>query len=131
MIATDMLQNLLTELGEAERHLLRSHRVRLNVDKVTADGRNALCSAAQIHRRLLRPDHLAEEGVAACHQALSSLHRIGLTPLIGWLPRDASNTFFKIDPQDPFRLRMALSVAGISYRLLSDEAQVQRFGTYG
>jgi hypothetical protein len=106
------VQEVLAELGKMERELLRRYHIRLRVDKVTSDGRSALCSAAQVRRRFLRTDHTSYEVVDTCHEALIPLQRIGISPLIGWLPRERSNEFMKIDPKDPFRIRWALSVMG-------------------
>ncbi len=105
-------QELIAELGDAEEELLRNHRIRLRVDKVTPDGRSALCSAAQVHNRFLRSEYSPEAGVRVCHHALLSMHRIGLSPLIGWIPRDIEIEFSDIAPNDPFSLRKALLAAG-------------------
>ncbi len=113
-----MPPDLLVHLSAAERELLRRYRVRLRVDKVTDDGRSALCSGAQVQRRFLRADHASEQMIAMCHEALSALHHIGISPLIGWLPRHVPSRFPEIDPQDPFSLRKALGAAGFEQRLL-------------
>jgi hypothetical protein len=111
LVSTDhiRLQEVLGELGKVERQLYRRYRIRLRVDKVSHDGRSALCSAAQVRRRFLRADHTSYEVVETCHEALEPLRIIGVMPLIEWLPRQKSNTFMKIDPKDPFRVLWALA----------------------
>ncbi len=109
---------VLAHLGKMERELMRRHHIRLRVDKVTPDGHSALCSAAQVRTLFFRGDHKTFEGVEACHIALSSLHLIGLSPLIGWLPREKFGPFMKIDPKDPFQIGQALRDAGLEHFLL-------------
>ncbi len=112
--------DLLNQLRDAEHSLLRQHHVRLRVDKVTSDGRNALCVASQVRSRFLRQDLAAEEIIAACHGALSTLHRVGLNPLIGTVPRTTFAGLQKPDPNDPFLLRSALHAAGFETMLRPD-----------
>lgn len=122
---------LFAELHKAELNLLRHYRIRLRVDKLTTDGRSALCSATQIERRFLRADLAPHEGVAACHKAISALHRFDLSPLIGWSSRMATHGFAKIDPDDPFLLRMALRTAGPEHHLHNKERLEAGNGTMG
>lgn len=107
-------EDFILELGVSERDLLRRHRVRLVVEKVTPDGRNALCVAGQFRSRFLRQDLDVEEVVDICHTALSSLYRVGLSPLIGAVDRQLLVGLKKVDPNDPYHLRSALMVAGLT-----------------
>jgi len=116
---TERSLDLLDQLRTAEHDLLRQHYVRLRVNKVTADGRNAMCVACQVQSRFLRQDLKAEEIVAACQAALSTLHRVGLNPLIGTVPRQTFAGLEEPDPNDPFLLRSALSAAGFGEMLLT------------
>lgn len=118
MTPFDQYLDLMTQLHTAERHLLGRHSIRLRVDRVTADGRNAICSAAQVQYRLFRADHRSDEIASICHEALNSLYRVGLTPLIGTLQRSNNKAFGRMDPRDPFQLRKALLTAGREELLL-------------
>lgn len=112
--------DLLARLGGSEKILLHKHGVRLRVDKVTLDGRNVLCSATQVQRRFLRPDHTQEAVVEFCQSALSPLYRVGLSPLIRAYPHVKGEAFGRIDANDPFGLRSALIIAGSEGLLLPE-----------
>jgi hypothetical protein len=118
MTPFDQYLDLMTQLHGAERHLLSRHSIRLRVDRVTVDGRNAICSAAQVQYRFFRPDHRSDEIASICHESLSSLYRVGLNPLIGTLQRSTNKAFGRMDPKDPFQLRRALLTAGREELLL-------------
>ena len=106
------LADLLTNLREAEKHLLRRHCIRLRIDKVTSDGRNALCSAAQVKRMFFWSAHHKERVVTLAHQAILPLHTLGLFPLISAFPLDQVHVFGPVKEDDPFEIRRALLQAG-------------------
>ncbi len=118
MTPFDQYLDLVTQLHGAERRLLSRHSIRLRVDRVTIDGRNAFCSAAQVQHRFFRPDHRSDEIASICHESLNSLYRVGLNPLIGTLQRSTNKAFGRMDPNDPFQLRKALLAAGKEELLL-------------
>jgi len=117
MTREEPAMDLLTRLHALELTLLRQQGVRLRVDKVTPDGLNALCTAAQVERSFLRSVLPAEGLVAVCHEALASLYRVGLRPLVSAQP-DPATAFKPLDADDPFQLRMALRTAGMDELLL-------------
>lgn len=133
LVSTDhiRLQEVLGELGKVERHLYRRYRIRLRVDKVSHDGRSALCSAAQVRRRFLRADQASYQVVETCHEALEPLRIIGVMPLIEWLPRQKSDMFMKIDPKDPFRVLWALGRSVNGQVLVPAEPSIMSFSQVG
>jgi len=102
---------LLSHLVKHERMLSRRYGVRLRVDKITGDGKNALCSIAQLRRRWFRSALSAEEMIELAHAALLPLHRIGLSPLVSALPPRARATFPAPNKNDPFGIRSAMRQA--------------------
>lgn len=118
--------DLLARLHESESTLMRKYGVRLRVDKVTFDARNALCSATQVQRRFLRSDHTQEAIVEYCQFALMPLYRVGISPLISACPQISDDRFEKIEPTDPFQLRSAL-IHARSEGLLLPEFVVPQF----
>ena len=88
--------------------LLRKYGVRLRVDKITSDGKSALCSIAHVCRPWFRALRTGEELVALAHAALAPLYRVGLTPLVSSLPRQPKASFSTLDKNDPFGLGCAL-----------------------
>lgn len=106
--------DLLAKLAVTEKTLLRKHGIRLRVDKVSADGNSALCSAAQVQRRFLRADHTQEAIVEYCQLALAPVYQMGLSPLIRAYPRIKGALFDPVDTSDPFGLRNALYTKGLS-----------------
>jgi hypothetical protein len=105
---------LVAKLAVTEKTLLRKHGIRLRVDKISADGINALCSAAQVQRRFLRSDHTQEAIVEHCQLALSPVYQVGLSPLIRAYPHIKGALFEPIDAKDPFGLRSALHTKSLS-----------------
>lgn len=105
--------DLLVQLRCAEELLLKRHLVRLCVHKITSDGCNALCVAGQVRSRFLRRDLGPVEVVDVCHTALSTLHRVGLRPLVATVRREALAGLQPPDPGNPFMLRTALHAAGL------------------
>ncbi len=103
-----MTKELTDHLSVQERSLLRRHGVRLRVDKVTDDGRYALCSACQIERSFFRPLLSDIALVSIAHQAFMKLNLFGLQTLISVVPKGPLTVFPAVDPQDPFQLRYAL-----------------------
>ncbi len=105
-------RDLITHLRDAERRLLRRYCIRLRIDKITVDGRNALCSAAQVKRRFIWSAHPKERVVTLAHKAILPLHRLGLSPLISAFPLDQVHVFGPVKEDDPFEIRRALLQAG-------------------
>lgn len=110
----------LAQLQAKEHDLLQRHHIRLRIDKVTDNGRYALCVAGQVQSRLLRPDLRPVEIIALSEVALSTLYRLGLSPLIGTMPCMAMGALGAPDPDDPFLLRTALRTIGLGSRLPED-----------
>jgi hypothetical protein len=107
-------------LTKAERQLLLRHGLRLSVDRITADGRYALCTAMQVERKFLRTALKPHEIVDRCHQALISLHTIGSEPLIQVLPITAALDHPTIEEEDPFQLCTALRASNLEARIAPD-----------
>lgn len=103
-----MTQGLIDHLGQKERLLLRRHGVRLRVDGITRDGRYALCTACQVRRPLLRLRLSNIELVAIAHSAFARLNRFGVQTLIAVVPKGPLTVFPDLDPNDPFKLHVAL-----------------------
>lgn len=104
-------------LSAAELQLLRRHGLRLRVDRVSPNGRYALCTAKQVERRFMRSALKAEDIVDRCHEALNALHAIGLDPLIEILSISDGKDYPKLDPNDPFQLHFALNGSGLGAML--------------
>jgi hypothetical protein len=105
--------------------LLRRHGVRLRVDKITADGRNAICSACQVRRPIFRSMLSSDELIAIAHTALIPLHLIGLRPLVSALSPEPKQVFAPIGKNDPFLLCHALREAGTLEVLQHNPGNVQ------
>jgi len=112
MALTPAAIQLLANLQDQEPWLQHRYGVRVRVDKVTADGRNALCSACQVRHPFFLAKISAFALVALAHLVLKDLHRFGITPLISTLPARSIPPFVAIEKGDPFRLRDALRAAG-------------------
>lgn len=110
--------DLLAQLCRKERSLLRRHGVRLRVDKITADGRSAICSAGQVRRGFLRSALSTEKLVSLAHAALVPLNQVGLQPFVSVLVDEPRSTFTSRKEEDPFGLRNALREAGMEEMLL-------------
>lgn len=106
-----MTKELTDHLSVQERSLLRRHGVRLRVDKVTDDGRYALCSACQIERSFFRPLLSDIALVSIAHRAFMKLNLFGLQTLISVVPKGPLTMFPAVDPKDPFQLCDALQAA--------------------
>lgn len=106
--------DLLALLCQYERMLLRRYGVRLRVDKITRDGKNALCSIAQVRRTWFRSARSTGELIELAQNALMPLHQVGLSPLVSTLPRQPSATFPALDKNDPFGIHRALRHAGLN-----------------
>jgi hypothetical protein len=104
---------LIAHLRKHERTLLRKYGVRLRVDKITADGKSALCSIAQVRRPWFRSMRSAQELIDLAHRALMPLHQVGLSPLISGLPEQPKAAFPAVEKSDPFGIHRALRHAGL------------------
>lgn len=100
--------DLHSHLREHERMLSRKYGVRLRVDRITSNGKNAFCSIAHVRCPWFRSTRSAEELIDLAHTALMPLHQVGLSPLISILPRQPGTTFPAIDTSDPFGIHGAL-----------------------
>lgn len=109
--------DLLTRLRKHERMLLRRYGMRLRVDKVTSDGKSALCSIAQVRRRWFRSARSTQELIEVAHAALMPLHRVGLSPLISCLPRQPKAAFPVVDKNHPFGIQHILLHTEWTYRI--------------
>ncbi len=101
--------DLVDNLRKHERVLLRKYGGRLRVDKITRDGKSAICSIAPVRRPWFRALRSGQELVALAHTALVPLYQIGLTPMVTALPKQPKSSFPKVDKNDPFGLRSALN----------------------
>ena len=104
---------LLYHLRKRERMLLGRYGVRLRVDKITADGKSALCSIAQVRRPWFRSARSADELIELAHDALMPLHHVGLSPLVSVLPGRPKAEFPAMDKNDPFNVHHALLHVGL------------------
>lgn len=111
MSTTHMTTELIDHLTAQERQLLRKHGVRLRVDKITSDGRYALCSSCQTKRPLFRPLLSNVALVALAHRAFVRLNIFDMQTLISVVPKGPLTPFLAVDPRDPFQLIKALSSA--------------------
>lgn len=105
--------SMIALLSKAEIHLLRRHGIRLRVDRISPNGRYALCTAKQVRRKFMRSALRADEVVDRCHEALIALHSIGMDPLIEILSIADGKDYPKIDPKDPFQLLLAMTGSGL------------------
>ena len=103
----------IVRLRANERMLLRRHGVCLRVDKITSNGKSAICSVAQVHRPFFRSACSAENLIDLAHAALVPLHLIGLSPLISPLPKAHKSRFPSIRPEDPFGIQRAMRLAAL------------------
>ncbi len=106
-----MTSELIERLAGQERSLLRRYGVRLRVDKVTDDGRYALCSACQVEQSFFRPLLPDITLVTLAERAFMTLNTFGLKTLISVVPKGPLTAFPALDPLDPFHLRNALDTA--------------------
>jgi hypothetical protein len=98
-------------LQKHERMLFRRYGVRLTVDKITSDGKSALCTIAQVRRPWFRSVRSVQELIELAHTALVPLHQVGLSPLITPLPMHPKIKFPTLDKNDPFGVDHALRLA--------------------
>ncbi len=124
MIKSPVAVDLLAYLRKQETMLLRRYGVRLRVDKITADGRNAIGSVCQVRRPFFRAALSTDELIALAHSALIPLHLVGLRPLVSALAPEPKKVFAPAEKNDPFRLCNALREAGTLEVLQHDPAIV-------
>jgi hypothetical protein len=92
--------------------LASRYGVRLRVDKITRDGKNALCSIAQVRRLWFRSARSTRELIELAQTALLPLYQVGLSPLVSTLSRQPRAAFPTLDKNDPFGIHRALRHAG-------------------
>lgn len=114
MAPTAPFAELLAHLRKAERHLLHRHSIRLRVDKVTSDGRNALCSATEVRAWFNWSNRRKDQVVSLAHRAVQPLQALGLSPLISVIPVEQVGQFGPLENDDPFKLVHALHQAGMT-----------------
>lgn len=109
MTSADLTPDLIEHLASQERVLLRKHRVRLRVDKITVNGSCALCSVYQTRHSFFRP-LLSDPALASlAHRFLMKLNNLGLQTLVSAVPKGPLTTFKALDRNDPFNLCTAQS----------------------
>jgi len=102
---------LFAGLHMQERRLLRRNGLRIRVDKVTADGQNAMCTCYCGSGPFWHTELPHYEAVNIAHTALKELVRFGVRPMVSvvsGVPKDLAT----MDVGDPFGLRSALRNAG-------------------
>lgn len=105
---------LLIHLRKHERMLSRRYGVRLRVDKITRDGKNVLCSIAQVRRPWFRSARSTGELIELAQDALMPLRQVGLSPLVSILPRQPRATFPALEQNDPFGIHRAFRYADMN-----------------
>ncbi len=103
-----VLAGLIAQLGDHERRLWRRYHVRLRIDRISSDGKSALCSVAQLQTSFLSPSRPAGRLVEMAHNALIPMHLIGIVPLVSVLPEEAKPQFAPVDKEDPFGFLSAI-----------------------
>lgn len=86
--------------------------MRLRVDKITGDGKNALCSIAQVRRSWFRSTRSTGELIELAQGALMPLYQVGLSPLVSALPPKPRAAFPALEKNDPFGIHRALRHVG-------------------
>jgi len=106
-------------LHTQQRTLARRNGMRLRVDKVTADGKNALCTCYYESGSFWRTAPVHYEVVDLAHDALKDLLRFGMRPMVSvvcGVPKSLAN----MDAADPFELLKAIRVAGLEHLFIPD-----------
>lgn len=114
---TSVPVDFIRHLHEQEKWLRRRHGIRLRFDKLAVDEHTVLCTCSKAARWFFRaapPDH---EIIELAYTAVKDLHLIGLRPMISVAHGGPRRSFRRIEPNDPFRLRSALHMAGLAHLL--------------
>ena len=98
-------------MRKAELHLKRRSGLRVHVDKLTADKSHVLCTAWRTAPELFQSRMDDQEIVDLVHEALRSLHVLGLRPLVGVTRKRSMAVVPPVVKTDPFHLLAAIQVA--------------------
>jgi len=98
-------------MRKAELHLKRRSGLRVRVDKLTADKTHVLCTAWRTAPELLQSRMDDHEIVDLVHEALRSLHVLGLRPLVGVTRKRSMAVVPPVVKTDPFHLLAAIQLA--------------------
>ncbi len=98
-------------MRKAELHLKRRSGLRVRVDKLTADKMHVLCTAWRTAPELFQSRMDDHEIVDLVHEALRSLHVLGLRPLVGVTRKRSMAVVPPVVKTDPFHLLAAIQVA--------------------
>jgi|GEM_PF-1984407 len=98
-------------MRKAELHLKRRSGLRVHVDKLTADKSHVLCTAWRTAPELFQSRMDDHEIVDLVHEALRSLHVLGLRPLVGVTRKRSMAVVPPVVKTDPFHLLAAIQVA--------------------
>jgi len=98
-------------MRKAELHLKRRSGLRVHVDKLTADKSHVLCTAWRTAPELFQSRMDDHEIVDLVHEALRSLHVLGLRPLVGVTRKRSMVVVPPVVKTDPFHLLAAIQVA--------------------
>jgi len=101
----------IAQMRKAELHLKRRSGLRVHVDKLTADKSHVLCTAWRTAPELFQSRMDDHEIVDLVHEALRSLHVLGLRPLVGVTRKRSMAVVPPVVKTDPFHLLAAIQVA--------------------
>jgi len=101
----------IAQMRKAELHLKRRSGLRVHVDKLTADKSHVLCTAWRTAPELFQSRMDDHEIVDLVHEALRSLHVLGLRPLVGVTRKRSMVVVPPVVKTDPFHLLAAIQVA--------------------
>jgi len=101
----------IAQMRKDELRLKRRSGLRVHVDKLTADKTHVLCTAWRTAPELLQSRMDDHEIVDLVHEALRSLHVLGLRPLVGVTRKRSLAVVPPIVKTDPFHLMAAMQVA--------------------
>ena len=119
-----LTKELIARMCKDELRLKRRFGIRVHVDKLAANKDHVLCTAWRTGLPLLQSRMDAYEIVDLAHDALRSLHQLGLQPLIGIAEKEKMSVVPPIVKSDPFHVLAALrqaAEAGDSEGIMSEE----------
>lgn len=101
----------IAQMRKDELRLRRRSGLRVHVDKLTADKAHVLCTAWRTAPELFQSRMDDHEIVDLVHEALRSLHVLGLRPLVGVIRKRSMAVVPPILKTDPFHLIAAIGEA--------------------